>query len=115
MKWYLITKGLRQGTDVKKEVHLDRPENYNHLLAIVKTYIKYEEKVYADNLNKIRKEEPAAESSKKPFHDKKKEGKGPDGLFTKYIPLSMSKEKILAEISVAGLKDVGVKLPKHPS
>jgi hypothetical protein len=68
MKQYLITRGLREGTNVKKVVRLDRPETYNQLLAIVKTYICYEEEVYADNLNKARKEEPVAESSRKPFH-----------------------------------------------
>jgi hypothetical protein len=47
------------------------------------------------------KEEPAAESSKKLFHDKKKEskatreGKGHGGRFTEYTPLAMSREKIL--------------------
>jgi len=92
MKRYLITKGLREGTDVKKAVCFDRPETYNHLLAIVNTYIRYEEEVYADNLNKVKKEEPAAESSKKPFHDKKREGKvacegkRPEGRFTEYTP-----------------------------
>jgi len=59
----------------------------------VKTFIRYEEEVYADSLNKARKEEPAAESSRKPFHEKKKEGKtpregkGPGGRFTEYTPL----------------------------
>jgi len=115
MKQYLITKGLREGTDVKKDVHHDHPETYNQLLAIVKTYILYEEEVYADSLNKARKEELVAESSKKPFLEKKKEdkasreGKGPGGRFTEYIHLSMSREKILAEISVAELKDAAVK------
>jgi len=56
----------------------------------------YEEELYADNLNKSRKGEPAAESSKKPFHEKNKEGKvaregkGPNSLFTEYTPLAMS-------------------------
>jgi hypothetical protein len=68
MKQYLITRGLREGKNVKKVVRLDRPETYIKLLAIVKTYICYEEEVYADNLNKARKEEPVAESSRKPFH-----------------------------------------------
>jgi len=63
MKWYLIPRGLREGTDVKKVIRLDRPETYNGLLAIGKTYIRYEEEVYADSLNKARKEELAAESS----------------------------------------------------
>jgi hypothetical protein len=40
-------------------------------LAIVKTYIRYDEEVYADNLNKIRKEKLAAESSKKPSTTRK--------------------------------------------
>jgi hypothetical protein len=77
--------------------------------------------LYADNHNKSRKEEPAAESSKKPFHEKKKEGKetresnGPVGRFTEYTPLAMSGEKIFAEIAVADLKEVGVKPPKAPS
>ena len=43
-----------------------------------------------------------------------REGKGPGGRFAEYTPLSMSREKILAEISVAELKDVGVKAPKAP-
>jgi len=77
MKRYLITKGLCEGTNVKKSVHLDRPRTLNEFLAIAKIYIKYEEELYADSLNKSRKEEPAAEFSRKPFHDKKKEGKPP--------------------------------------
>jgi len=118
MKQYLITRGLREGTNVKKVVCLDRLETYNQLLAIVKTYIRYEEEVCADSLNKAKKEEPAAESSKKPFHEKKKEGgasregKGPDGHFTEYTPLAMSREKILAEISIADLREARVKPPK---
>jgi len=92
MKRYLITKGLCEGTNVKKAVHLDLPETFNQHLAIVKMYIRYEEEVYVENLNKIMKEEPAVESSKNPFHNKKKEekaareGKRPDGRFTEYTP-----------------------------
>jgi hypothetical protein len=77
--------------------------------------------LYADILNKNRKHELAAQSSKKPFHKKKKEGKpsregkGPVDRFTKYTPLAMSREKILAEIEVAELKEVGIKPPKSPS
>ena len=113
MKQYLITRGLREGTDAKKVVRLDHPETYNQLLAIVKTYIHYEEVVYAKRLSKARKEEPATEFSRKPFHEKKKEGKapregkGPGGRFTEYIPLSISREEIFAEISVAELKGWG--------
>ena len=90
-------------------------------LANAKIYIRYEEELYADNLNKSRKEEPAAESSKKPFHKKNKEGKvarggkGPNGRFTKYTPLAMSREKIFAEIAVADLTEAGIKPPKAPS
>jgi len=121
MKRYLIAKGLREGTDVKKVVRLDRPRTLNEFVAIAKIYIAYEEELYADNFNKSRKEEPAAESSKKPFHEKKKEGKvgregkGPNGRFTEYTPLAMSREKILVEIVVADLREAGVKPPKAPS
>ena len=52
MKQYLITKGLREGTDVKKAVWLDRPRTLNKFLAIAKIYIRYEEELYADILNK---------------------------------------------------------------
>ena len=61
MKQYLITKGLREGTYVKKVVRLDRPRTLNEFLAIAKIYITYEEELYADNLNKPRKEEPVAD------------------------------------------------------
>ena len=121
MNQYLITRGLCEGTYMKKVVRLDRPETYNQLLAIVMTYIRYEEEVYADSLNKARKEEPAAESSRKPFNMKNKEGKAPragkghGGRFNQYTPLAMSGEKILAEISVAELKDTWVKARKAPS
>jgi hypothetical protein len=120
-KRYLIAKGLREGTDVKKDVRLDHPRTLNEFLAIAKIYIAYDEELYADNLNKSRKEEPAAESSKKPFHEKKKEGKAacegkrPNGHFTEYTPLAMSREKILAEIAVADLKEADVKPPKASS
>jgi len=121
MKRYLIAKGLREGKDVKKAVCLDRPRTLNEFLEIAKIYIMYEEEMYANSLNKSMKEAPAAESSKKPFHKKKKEGKvaregkGPNGRFTEYTPLAMSRDKIFAEIAVADLKEVGVKLPKAPS
>jgi len=121
MKQYLITKGLCEGTDVKKAIRLDRPRTHNKLLAIVKIYITYEKKLYADNLNKPRKEEPAAESSRKSFQEKKKEdkafreGKAPSGRFTEYTPLAMSREKIFVEIAVADLAEAGVKPPKAPS
>jgi len=121
MKQYLITKGLREGTYVKKVVHLDRPRTLNEFLAIAKIYIRYEEDLYADNLNKTRKEEPVAESSRKPFQEKKKEGKAvregqaPSGRFTEYTPLAMSREKIFAEIAVADLVEAGVKPPKASS
>jgi len=75
MKQYLITKGLREGTDVRKVVRMDRPRTLNEFLAIAKIYITYEEELYADSLNKPRKEEPVAESSRNPFQEKKKEGK----------------------------------------
>jgi len=45
MKQYLITKGLREGTDVKKVVRLDRPRTLNEFLAIAKIYITYEEEL----------------------------------------------------------------------
>jgi len=98
MKLYLIAKGLHEGTDVKKAVCLDRPRTLNEFLAIAKIYIRYEEELYAYILNKSRKEEPVAESSKNPFHEKKKEGKVaregkvPNGRFTEYTPLAMSRE-----------------------
>jgi hypothetical protein len=75
MKRYLIAKGLRKGIDVKKVVRLDSPSTLNEFLAIAKIYIAYDEELYADILYKSRKEEPTADSSKKPFHDKKREGK----------------------------------------
>jgi len=121
MKRYLIAKGLREGTDLKKAVCLDRPRTLNEFLAIAKIYMAYEEELYADNLNKSRQEEPAAESSKKPFHEKKREGqvtregKRPNGHFTEYTPLAISREKILAEIAVADLTKAGVKPPNAPS
>jgi hypothetical protein len=114
MKRYLIAKCLCEGTDVKKAVRLDRPRTLNEFLAIAKIYIAYEEELYADNLNKSRKDEHVAEFSKKPFHEKKKEGKAaregkrPNGHFTEYTPLAMSREKILAEIAVADLTEAGV-------
>jgi len=77
MKQYLITKGLHEGTDVKKDFHLDLARTLNEFLMIATIYIKYEEELYADGLNKSRKEEPAAESSRNPFQDKKKEDKVP--------------------------------------
>ena len=106
MKWYLIAKGLREGTDVKKVVRLDHPRTLTEFLEIAKIYIRYEDKLYADSLNKSKKEEPAVESSKKTFHEKKKEGKiaregkGLNGRFTEYTPLAMSREKMLAKIVV---------------
>jgi hypothetical protein len=121
MKLYLIAKGLCKDTDVKKAVRLDHPRTLNEFLAIAKIYIAYEEKLYAYSLNKYMKEEPAAESSKKPFHEKKKEGKAareskrPNGHFTEYTPLAMSREKNLTEIAVADLTEAGIKPPKAPS
>jgi len=120
MKQYLITKGLREGTDVKKDVRLDRPRTLNEFLAIAKIYITYEEELYMDNLIKPRKEELVAESSRKPFQERKKEGKAireakaPSSCFTEYTPLAMSREKIFAEIAVADLAEAGVKPPKAP-
>jgi len=58
MKRYLIAKGLHKGTYVKKAVCLDRPRTLNEFLAITKIYIAYEEELYADSLNKSKKEEP---------------------------------------------------------
>ena len=121
MKWYLITKGLREGMDVKKVVRLDRPRTLNEFLAIAKIYTRYEEELYVDSLNKSKKEDPAVESSRKPLPEIKKEGKiahegkAPSSRFTEYKPLAMSREKILAEIAVADLTEVGVKPPKAPS
>ncbi|KEH26820.1 hypothetical protein MTR_6g075360 [Medicago truncatula] len=121
MKQYLIAKGLCEGTNVKKVVFLDRPRTLNKFLVIAKIYIAYEEELYADNVNKSRKEESAAESSKMPFHEKKKEGKAtregkrPNDYFTEYTPLAMSRKKILAEIVVADLTEADIKPPKAPS
>jgi hypothetical protein len=52
MKLYLIAKGLREDTDIKKAVRLDRPMTLNEFLAIAKIYIAYEEELYMDRLNK---------------------------------------------------------------
>jgi len=60
-------------------------------------------------------------SSRKPFQEKKKEGKAvcegkaPSGCFTKYTPLAMSREKIFVEIAVADLAEADVNPPKDPS
>ena len=89
MKKYLIAKGLRAGTDVKKVVQLDHPRTFNEFLAIAKTYIRYEQKLYVDSLNKNRREEPTAESSKNPFHEKKKEGQP--------VGVSLNSQSILIE------------------
>lgn len=70
MKLYLIKKGLRPDTDMKKVVQLDHPRSLNKFLAISKTYIMYDEQLYNLNLNKSRKQDPAAESSEKPFQEK---------------------------------------------
>ena len=64
-KRYLIAKGLREGTDVKKAVRLDLRKTLNEFLAIAKIYIRYEEEVYVGNINKSRKEDSATESSKR--------------------------------------------------
>ena len=117
MKRYLIGKGLRAGTDMKKAVQLDQPKTLNEFLMIAKTYIRYEEQLYADNLNKNRKEDPS-EQPKKPLQEKKKEGKSSRegkihvGRFTEYTPLATSREKILAEIASADMKESGIKFPK---
>jgi len=121
MQRYLIAKGLHEGTDIKKVVRVGRPRTLNEFLAIAKIYIRYEEELYADSLNKSRKEEPVAESFRNPFHDKKKgdkvarEGKPPNSRFTEYTPLAMSREKILTKIAVANLTEAGVKPPKASS
>ena len=60
---YLITKGLRKGTYVKKVVRLDCPRTLNEFLAIAKIYIRYEEELFADSLSKSRKEEPEGEKN----------------------------------------------------
>jgi len=75
MKKYLITKGLRECTDVKKVVRLDRPRTLNEFLEIAKIYMRYEEELYADSLNKTRKEEPIAESSRKPSKKERRKAK----------------------------------------
>jgi hypothetical protein len=67
MKRYRIAKGLRVATCMKKVVQQDLLRTLIEFLAIAKTYIRYEEELYADSLNKSRNEEPAAESPKKPF------------------------------------------------
>ncbi|KEH29544.1 hypothetical protein MTR_4g044740 [Medicago truncatula] len=90
-----------EGIDVKKAVHLDRPRTLNEFLAIAKIYIAYEEELYANNLNKSRKDDHTAESSK--------------NHFTEYTPLAMSRQKILVEIAVADLTEAGVKPLKAPS
>ena len=118
MKLYLIQKGLHPDSDLKKAVQLDPPRNLTSFLQIAKTYISYEEQQYADRLNRDRKEGSSAEKPKKPFAEKRKEGKparearGPGGRFTEYTPLAVSREKILSEISSADMKEAGIKFPK---
>jgi hypothetical protein len=118
MKKCLIKKGLRQKTDIKKVVNIDEVRSLKEFLRVSKTYIRYEEKLYTDNLNKTRKEYPHVESCIKPLQDKKKEGKpireGKElvGRFAEYTSLAVSREKILAEIVYANMKEVGIKFPK---
>jgi len=71
----LIAKGLREGTDVKKVVHLYRPSTLNEFLAIAKIYNRYEKELYGNNLNKSRKEEPVAESPESPSMRKRRKAK----------------------------------------
>lgn len=40
MKQYLIAKGLREGTNIKKVVRLDCQRILNEFLAIAKTYTR---------------------------------------------------------------------------
>lgn len=120
MKKYLIKKGLRPKFDIKKVVKIDKVLSLDEFLRVAKTYIRYEEKLYADNLNKKkkRKEDPHVDAFKKPLQDKKKEGKpireGKElvGRFAEYTFLAVSREKKLAEIVFANMKEAGIKYPK---
>jgi len=67
MNKYLIEKGFRPGTNIKKIVQIDEPQSLNEFMKVAKTYIKNEEKLYLNNLNKARKNGPHAKSSKKSF------------------------------------------------
>jgi len=53
--------------DIKKKVQLDQPRTLNEFIWIAMTYIKYEEQLYIDNLNKAMKEDRKDESLKNPF------------------------------------------------
>jgi len=75
MKRYLIAKGLREGTNVKKAVRLDRPRTLNEFPAISMIYIIYEEELYADNLDKSRKEDPLLNLPKSPSTRKRRKAK----------------------------------------
>jgi len=89
-----LPKAYARAQTSKKTIRLDRPRTLNEFLAIAKIYIKYEEELYADSLNKTRKEEPVVESSIKPFQYKTKEGKVtregkvPNGRFTYHQKLA---------------------------
>jgi hypothetical protein len=79
---------------------VDEPRSLNEFPRVVKTYIRYEEKLYDDSLNKTKKKDTQAETSKKSLQEKKKEGKplhegnGPIGCFTEYTPLAVLRTRL---------------------
>jgi len=82
---------------------VDEPCFLNEFPRVTETYIKYEQKMYTDNLKNSRKQDLQVESSHRSLMEKKNEGKPkkegrlPIGGFDEYTPFAVSRDKILVE------------------
>lgn len=73
MKLYLLERGLRPRINFRKANRVKDPRTLYEFLNFKKTYIRYEEKLSADDSRKSRIMDPQVESFRRPYTDKHKE------------------------------------------
>ncbi|MCH85508.1 hypothetical protein A2U01_0006354, partial [Trifolium medium] len=104
MKRYLLERGLRRPSELARSIGIEPPSSFNRLLERANAYIKYEEKEALANTHASLRAESSYHRNrghsrgedKRQDERPREKGRGPQGSFTNYTPLTASREHIFA-------------------
>ncbi|MCH99717.1 hypothetical protein A2U01_0020732, partial [Trifolium medium] len=121
MKRYLLERGLRRPSELARSIGIEPPSSFNRLLERANAYIKYEEKEALANTHASSRAESSSQHNRghprggDKRHDERprEKGRGPQGNFTSYTPLTASREHIFAATGSSVFRDGGIRIPKQ--
>ncbi|GAU49855.1 hypothetical protein TSUD_129970 [Trifolium subterraneum] len=123
MKLYLLEEGLREGTKFQEAVGIVEVQTLDAFFELAQQYIKWEDKQKPSEVRRPRNFEvggPSSQREERRADEKKSEGgkvreaKPPKSKFTYHTPLNAPRDRILSEISSAGIR-FPKQLPTKPN